>query len=63
MDIEVVKIYVVCDDILQGLGVADDPQAQMKNAEVSSTTSDPHRYMGYCIQLSSDPFKNKLWSS
>jgi hypothetical protein len=36
MDIEVVKIHVVCDDILQELGVVDDPQAQMTNAEVMS---------------------------
>jgi hypothetical protein len=101
MDIEVVKIYVVCDDILQALRVVDDPQAQMTHAEVMSfpmitgrlmhgkhqkarwlcsrlgyfnkvlspsrlkslTTSDLDRYMGYCIQLSSDPFENKVWSS
>jgi hypothetical protein len=34
VDIGVVEIYVVCDDILQALGVVDDPQAQMTHAEV-----------------------------
>lgn len=34
MGIEVVKIYVICDDILQALGVVDGPQAKTTNAEV-----------------------------
>ena len=36
MDEEVIKIYVVCDDILRALGVTDDPQAKMAHAEVMS---------------------------
>jgi hypothetical protein len=98
MDIEVVKIYVVCDDILQALGIVDDPQAQMTNAEVmrfamiagrqmhgkhqkarwlcsrlgyfkkvlspsrltSSTTSGPHRYMGF---WTSEKPKSRSWGS
>lgn len=36
MDEDVIKIFVVCDDLLKGIGILDDPQAQMSNAEVMS---------------------------
>ena len=36
MDEDVIKIYVVCDDLLRAIGILDDPQAQMSNAELVS---------------------------
>ena len=36
MDEAIIKLFVACDDILQAMGVIDDPQAQMSNAEVMS---------------------------
>lgn len=36
MDEEIIKIFVVCDDLLKALGVQDDPQSQMAQSEVMS---------------------------
>lgn len=38
MDHAAVSIYVVCDEVLTLLGVEDDPQSRMSNAEVAAFT-------------------------
>lgn len=52
MQIEIITIYVVCDDYLKMLGYRDDDQAEMTTAEVMTTAVVSARFFKNCLEHS-----------
>jgi transposase len=52
VQLEIITIYTVCDDVLQAMGVTDDPQATMTTAEVMTTALVAARFFAGCLEHS-----------
>ena len=59
MQLEIITMYVVCDDILQAMGVTDDEQATMTTAEVMTTALGAARFFGACLEQSRAMLKDE----
>jgi transposase len=59
VQLEIITIYVVCDDVLQAMGVTDDGQATMTTAEVMTTALVAARFFGGCLEHSRALLKNE----
>ena len=46
MEIDIIIIYVLCDEYLRAMGHRDDPQSQMSDAEVMTTALVAMLYYG-----------------
>ena len=52
MEEEIITIYCVCDDLLKALGIYDDPQAHLSNAEVMTVALVAACYYGGNLEQS-----------
>ena len=46
MDEEIITVFCLCDDLLKALGIRDDPQVKMNNAEVMTTALSAALFFG-----------------
>ena len=44
MELEIIKIYCICEDLLNAVGYQDDPQSRMSTAEVMTTALTAARF-------------------
>lgn len=50
MQVEIITIYVICDDYLKAMGYRDDEQADMTTAEVMTTALVSTRFFKNCLE-------------
>jgi hypothetical protein len=50
MEVQIIGIYVICEEIIKQVGLRDDPQAQMSSAEIMTTHLVAAQWFGNNIQ-------------
>lgn len=50
MQVEIITIYVICDDYLKGMQYPDDAQADMTTAKVMTTAVVAARFFKNCLE-------------
>jgi hypothetical protein len=46
MDEQIITVFCLCDDLLKALGIRDDPQVKMSNAEIMTTALSAALFFG-----------------